>query len=455
MIVLNEVKIDSISVSGLPKTQYYIGDTFTTSGLSIRPLNNNGEYDDDIWNGYTIQVSGYDEGVVPTFTSAGTKTVTVYYVKGTKRVSTTYEIQIDPVVLTGIEIFQYPSQLRYKIGDELNSDGMIVVAKYNNNKNGEIITSYTCNYDFSSQGMAEVTVQYLGKVAKFNATVEGPLYITAVKQPNKITYEPGETLDLTGLVMKAVYFDSVKILNDDDYTVEAVELSQPGTTSVRISYQGAVYTLQVEINEREIQPTDPQLVIGNVMVLNGETVEVDFVLKNTVPLKSLMLSDFVYDKSKLQIVDDTPGISDEWKVDGGIIVDWDVSEEVATIAFAQNTDINGVIFTIKFKALDDIDPEIIEIGCTISAKEKSSESGEVPVEIAVIYGTVEITDVARGDVNGDDSVDSDDAIYLLRYTLMSDRYPMNQDGDMNGDGVVDSDDAIYLLRYTLMPDPLN
>ena len=58
----------------------------------------------------------------------------------------------------------------------------------------------------------------------------------------------------------------------------------------------------------------------------------------------------------------------------------------------------------------------------------------------------------KGDVNGDLVVDSDDAIQLLRYTLMADKYPINQDGDMNKDGVVDSDDAIYLLRYTLMPD---
>ena len=66
----------------------------------------------------------------------------------------------------------------------------------------------------------------------------------------------------------------------------------------------------------------------------------------------------------------------------------------------------------------------------------------------VIYGVKYIL----GDVNDDGAVDSDDALQLLRYTLMPDRFPINQDGDMNGDGVVDSDDALQLLRYTLMPD---
>ena len=56
-----------------------------------------------------------------------------------------------------------------------------------------------------------------------------------------------------------------------------------------------------------------------------------------------------------------------------------------------------------------------------------------------------------GDVNGDGKVNSNDAIYLLRYTLQPSRYPLNQGGDMNGDGKVDSNDAIYLLRHIFLP----
>ena len=66
--------------------------------------------------------------------------------------------------------------------------------------------------------------------------------------------------------------------------------------------------------------------------------------------------------------------------------------------------------------------------------------------------TSEKLGVIIGDVNGDDSVDSDDAIYLLYYTLLPEDYPINQSGDFNGDGEVNSDDAIYLLYHTLLPD---
>ena len=57
-----------------------------------------------------------------------------------------------------------------------------------------------------------------------------------------------------------------------------------------------------------------------------------------------------------------------------------------------------------------------------------------------------------GDVNADEVVNSDDAVYLLKNTLFPDMYPINQDGDFDGNGEFNSDDAVYLLNYTLFPD---
>ncbi len=57
----------------------------------------------------------------------------------------------------------------------------------------------------------------------------------------------------------------------------------------------------------------------------------------------------------------------------------------------------------------------------------------------------------RGDMNGDEELNSADAIYLLRHTIMEDLYPITQSGDVNGDGKVNSADAIYLLRHTIIP----
>ena len=59
---------------------------------------------------------------------------------------------------------------------------------------------------------------------------------------------------------------------------------------------------------------------------------------------------------------------------------------------------------------------------------------------------------APGDVNGDEIINSDDAIYLLKHTFLPEQYPLSGSGDMNGDGKVDSDDAVYLLKHTFLPE---
>ena len=59
---------------------------------------------------------------------------------------------------------------------------------------------------------------------------------------------------------------------------------------------------------------------------------------------------------------------------------------------------------------------------------------------------------ALGDVNGDNCVDSNDAIHLLYYTLIPERYEINQDCDFDKDGTINSNDAIYILYHVLIPD---
>ena len=65
-----------------------------------------------------------------------------------------------------------------------------------------------------------------------------------------------------------------------------------------------------------------------------------------------------------------------------------------------------------------------------------------------------------GDLDGNDTVTQDDAVYLLLHTMFGEAfYPINDmPADMDGNGVVDQDDAIYLLLHTMFGDafyPLN
>ena len=56
-----------------------------------------------------------------------------------------------------------------------------------------------------------------------------------------------------------------------------------------------------------------------------------------------------------------------------------------------------------------------------------------------------------GDLDNNQIVDEDDAIYLLQYVLMPEFFPVYQPVDFDGNRQINEDDAIYLLQHVLMP----
>ena len=65
-----------------------------------------------------------------------------------------------------------------------------------------------------------------------------------------------------------------------------------------------------------------------------------------------------------------------------------------------------------------------------------------------------------GDIDGNEAVTQDDAVYLLLHTMFGEAfYPLNgAEGDIDGNGKVEQDDAVYLLLHTMFGDmfyPLN
>ena len=57
-----------------------------------------------------------------------------------------------------------------------------------------------------------------------------------------------------------------------------------------------------------------------------------------------------------------------------------------------------------------------------------------------------------GDINGDEEITDQDAIYLLFSYYFPDKYPVDQPCDFNNDGFVTDQDAIYLLFHYYFPD---
>lgn len=445
-ITVEDVKVDSIKVTTLPKVTYYVGDKFNTNGLELELTYNSGDTK-KVWSGYSVQLSDYDIDATPTLAYSGQFTAKVYWIDNANynRLSTEYSILVSSVEIDKIELSQKPTKLTYKVGDTLSTTGIIVNAIYNNKTISQVEPD-SYSYDFSSEGTQPVIVWYQGHSTSFNAIVKGPDSIQITNQPNKTEYRIGDTLSLEGMEVTAYYFDGTsKIVTD--YSVDTTTLVSAGKQVVFVEYKGRTANFSINVSD-EIDEDAPQVVIGNVRGRSGDYVTVEFTLKNTDAVKSMMLYNFIYNDSVLELQADSIG----WTVDGALLADWNATTEEATLLFNTNTDINGVIFSLKFKILDGAELGSQTISCSVVAKAKPENEAEKSVDIAIVNGSIEITSIARGDVNGDGIIDSDDVIYLLKYTLLPDYYPVNQSGDMDGNGSVDSDDVIYLLKYTLLPD---
>lgn len=201
----------------------------------------------------------------------------------------------------------------------------------------------------------------------------------------------------------------------------------------------------VTLSEEEPEPSSSQIIMGTDQARAGETVTLTISLQDVPSVKSMMLYDFMYDSAYVEIVEA------KWLVDG-IIATWDPDTGEALMAYEANTDTAGGVLELVIRIKEGTPDGMQEIGFSAILKQKAESGEEVTLDVAVVGGGVEVVSYITGDINGDETIDSDDAIYLLKYTFLPETYPIGQSGDMNGDGRVDSDDAIYLLKYTFLPE---
>lgn len=181
----------------------------------------------------------------------------------------------------------------------------------------------------------------------------------------------------------------------------------------------------------------PKVVVDSVKAMADSTVQVDIILFDAPNLESLAISNISYDTENLELIDF------EWKTIDAILSNWDVTTGKGAIAYDSATDLNGTIASLTFQIKPGTADGNYNISCIVVSQE---------CDLKNVSGKITVYSVIPGDVNGDESVDKNDAIYLLMHSFFPEDYPINQGADYNSNGSVDKDDAIYLLMYTFFPE---
>ena len=201
--------------------------------------------------------------------------------------------------------------------------------------------------------------------------------------------------------------------------------------SVTNCYGDAVYTAKFTASDLPIVTVDSSSARAS------ETVVVNILLSGAPNLESLAISDILYDTNAFEL------ISVEWKVTDAILSNWDAATGKGALALSTSKDLNGTIISLTFRVKDGTADGNYPVSCTVTSHESDFKN---------VAGQITIYSVAPGDVDGNESLDKNDAIYLLMHSFFPEDYPINQEADYNGNGTVDKDDAIHLLMHTFFPD---
>ena len=207
-----------------------------TSGVAGTDINANGIYG----KGITINTKG-------TSTPAPTQVPTPVPTQKPSPVPTQAPTAVR------LKVQKKPTKLVYNPGEDFTYEGIELLAIMSDGTS-KTVSADNCafmGFDSSKEGVQKIYVSYLKVQCYFSIRVETP-YIRALKiyqKPNKLYYDYGEAIDLTGLKISAVYSSGkIEELCNDEIRVYGYDCSAIGVQQVILMYQGvkASYSVRVQ-----------------------------------------------------------------------------------------------------------------------------------------------------------------------------------------------------------------
>jgi hypothetical protein len=226
------------------KTTYYVNDIFDPAGLIVTAY---------YWDS-TKQIQEKDYTLrKPDMSTSGTKTVTVNY----SVMSVSFNITVidvpSGVLIDSISITEKPVKTTYYVNEEFDPDGLIVKVVYSDGSSNYVFGYILSKPDMSTAGTKTITVNYLGKSASFNITVNAAPQgvtlssISVTQNPVKTSYYTNEAFNSSGLVVTASYSDGSS-RHVTGYSLSTPDMSKTGTKTITVTFEGKTANFSVTVN---------------------------------------------------------------------------------------------------------------------------------------------------------------------------------------------------------------
>ena len=245
-----EPNLVGIFVSKNPnKLIYNLNDTLNLEGLEV-----SGIYDNNTINNITnFTIKNFDSS------SEGIKSLKIFYSNNEEiyTILNIYVVNDERAVISSVSIKE-PTKKRYKLNEELDLSGLEVKVFYNDGSSRILSDDeYTLSdFDNTKIGNQIITINF--EYVKINFSVEvikNPelVRIEALSLPKKLEYFVNETLDLQGLIIKAVYDDeTISIVDLENVEISGFNSNEASTNNIEIKYEGKTLNFDVIIKELEI-----------------------------------------------------------------------------------------------------------------------------------------------------------------------------------------------------------
>ena len=279
-----EDKISSLTLTPPTKTSYALGEELNLEGM-VAKLN----YSDKSVGTTAYTVSGYDK------TTVGKQTVTVSY----GDYSANFDVTVNGI--SSIEVTP-PTKTTYLEGQDLNTDGMVVTAVTSDNQRITVPDGYSVRgFNKTKLGKQTITVTYQGLSTEFEVNVISVKGIELTKS-TKLEYKYGESLDTSGMSVKATYDDNQSEVIKSGYSLTGYDKTKSGTQTITVTYRNQTATFDVTVAEPQITkieittpPTTTEYYVGQDLKTVGMVVTVTFEDESTQTTMAYTLSG--YDKN--------------------------------------------------------------------------------------------------------------------------------------------------------------